>query len=191
MAGLFSCKEKKQQSAPAPATTPDTTHATYLPVADFIRSDINLVDSFAGGILQKNVINNRKDSNYITPPDFHRFAENFLVPELDSARFKNNYTEESLMDETTEMLNFIYTAKSPDLSLRKVVVYLNPSLTTDKVSRIYMEKESIQGDTLVQQKLVWKIKESCYRLTIRQAKQGAAITSIEKIIWDPQHFATD
>jgi hypothetical protein len=192
IAGLFSCKQKNQP-APAPVNTvTDTTHTTYLPVADFIRSDIKRVDSFAGGILQKRIIDNRKDSLFIQPADFHRFAANFLGPELDSASFKNNFTEESLMDETTEMLNFIYTSKNPALSVRKVIVYVNPSLSVDQVSRIYMEKEFAGGgDTLVQQKLTWKMRESCYQLTVRLPKEGGSITSVEKMIWDPQHFAAD
>jgi hypothetical protein len=191
LAGLFSCKQKNQPAPPPVDTATDTTHTVYLPVTDFIRADIKQVDSFAGGILRKRIIDNRKDSVFIKPAEFHRFAELFLPAELDSASLKNNFTEESLQDETTETINFIYIAQNPNVSVRKVIVYLRPGPTSDEVSRIYMEKESVSGDTVIQQKLTWSIRQSCYQLTVRRPKDGSVITSIERMIWDPQQFAAD
>jgi hypothetical protein len=87
------------------------------------------------------------------------------------------------------MLNFIYTAKDPEPSLRNVMVYLQPTLANDQVKRIYMERSFNSGDTSIEQKLTWKMMEYFYVITIRQPKNGPAVTSMEKVIWDPQHFA--
>jgi hypothetical protein len=162
-----------------------------MPVADFIREDIAKVDSFAGGILNRRNINGKKDSVFIQPVEFHRIANQFFLPELDSASFIKQFIENSLMDETSQMLNFIYTAKNADHPLQKVIVYIKPSLSTDKVTRVYMEKNFNSGDTLIQQRFTWKMQEYFYILTIRQPKAGPAVTSMDKVIWDPEFFAAD
>ncbi len=184
------CKHKPQQPAGDVQPTQDSLNSgTYLPISDFIKNDIVRVDTYAGGILKKMNTEGRKDSAYIQPAEFHKLASQFLLTELDSASFHPHFTEHSLMDETTEMLNFIYTAKDPGSSLRNVMAFLQPSLATDQVKRIYMERSFNSGDTTIEQKLTWKMMEYFYVITIRQPKNGPAVTSMEKVIWDPQDFA--
>jgi hypothetical protein len=184
------CKQKPKEPAGIVQSTEDSlANKTFLPVADFIRNDIAQVDSFAGGIVRKVNIEGKKDSTFIQLPAFHKLANQFLLPELDSASFHEHFTESSLMDESTQMLNFIYSVKKPDWPLRSVMVYVKPSLTNDKVNRIYMEKEFMSGDTVIEQKLTWKLQEYFYIITLRQPKNGPAVTSMEKVIWDPEHFA--
>lgn len=186
---ILSCKEKPGQTpAGTPtATTPDKP-ITYLPVGDLIREDIRRVDSFAAGILLKKE-GAKKDSSYIDIAEFKKLAQQFLSPELDSANFVKNFGQESFMDETTEMINFIYPAKDAGSIIRKVVVYIKPSLTIDKVNRIYIEKDLKEGNDFVQQKLTWVIDKYFYILTIRHPEKGDPITSVEKLIWDPQSYA--
>jgi hypothetical protein len=184
------CKHKtKLPTGTVEPTQDSVTAESYLPVEDFIKSDIIRVDSFSGGILKKVNINGKKDSSYIQLPEFHRLAGQFILPELDSASFHDHFTEHSLMDETTQMLNFIYTAKQPDWPLKSVMIYLTPSMAADKVNRVYMERTFNSGDTAIEQKLTWKMQEYFYLITIREPKNGPAVTSMEKVIWDPQFFA--
>lgn len=184
------CKHNTKLPTEAVQPTQDSLVAdSYLPVADFIKSDIIKVDSFSGGILKKANINGKKDSSYIQLPEFHRLASQFIFSELDSASFHDHFTEHSLMDETTQMLNFIYTAKQPDWPLKSVMVYLTPSMASDKVNRVYMERMFNSGDTAIEQKLTWKMQEYFYLITIREPKNGPAVTTMEKVIWDPQFFA--
>lgn len=186
------CKQKpKQPAADTPESNDSVVNNGYLPVTDFIKNDITKVDSFAGGILKKVNRNGKKDSAYIQIPEFKKLASQFIIPELDSTLFNQHMTESSLMDNTTEMLNFIYMPKEADWSLRKVMVYLRPSLADDKVDRIYIEKEFTRGDTSFHQKLNWKIQEYFYTITIQQPNNGPAVTTMEKVIWDPQHFAEE
>ena len=183
------CKQKSKQPAGTDQSAQDSLASNgYLPVADLIKMDIARVDSFSGGILRKVYLEGKKDSGYIQLPEFHKLANQFLVPELDSASFHEHFKENSLMDETTQMLNFIYSARQPAGTLQNVMVYVKPSLTDDKVNRIYMEREFSSGDTAISQKLTWKMQAYYYIVTIRQPKNGPAVTSIEKVIWDPQHF---
>lgn len=182
------CKHKPQQ--PAGGTTPDSLeNKSYLPIADFIKSDIVKVDSFAGGIVRKITVDGKRtDSSFIQPSAFHQLASQFLLPQLDSASFHEHFNESSLMDETTEMIQFIYSGKEPGWPLRNVMVYLQPSLANDQVNRIYMEKDYTSGDTTIQQRFTWKMREYFYIITVKQPKNGPAVTSMDKVIWDPEFF---
>lgn len=186
---VIACKQQPKETAGTVQSTEDSLAISpFLPVADFIRNDISKVDSFSVGILRKVNSNGKKDSGYIQLPAFHQLANQFFVPELDSASFQEHFSEQSLMDETTQMVNFIYTQKQPGWPLRNVMVYLAPGVAGDKVNRIYMERDFTSGDTAIQQKLTWKMQEYFYIITMRQPKDGPTVTSMEKVIWDPQHF---
>ena len=63
--------------------------------------------------------------------------------------------------------------------------------TGDKVNRIYMEKEFTRGDTAFHQKLTWKSDAYFYIVSIKQPNNGPAVTSMEKVIWDPQYFSEE
>lgn len=187
---LFSCKDKTTKAPAGPAA--DSTQAgstiSYLPIRELIQEDMRRVDSFAAGILHKKE-GAKKDSAYISPVAFKQLAIGFLLPELDSTSFVHQYGMESFMDETTGLINFIYPAKEPEATLRKVVVYIKPSLSVDKVNRIYYEKEFKEGNDFVQQKLTWVIEKYFYILTIRHPEKGEPVTTVEKVIWDPQSYA--
>jgi hypothetical protein len=129
------------------------------------------------------------DSAFIQQEEFKRLADQFFSPELDSAIFQTQFSETSLMDETTQMLNFMYSSTNNNTALRKVIVYVSPSHSTDKVARIYMEKESTKGDTTISQKLTWKMRQYLIIAEITQTPAGYSSTRIRKAIWDPQQFA--
>lgn len=191
VAVITSCgdKAKKQKETPAaPAQTVlDTTD--YLPVASLLNEDARNVETYAGGILRKAKVGNNKDSTYLQMKDFQLLTGQFLVKELDSTYFRNNYTETSFMDETTQMLNFIYAAKDSTASLRQVIVYIKPSLTSDKVDRIYMETTGKKDNVDIDKKLTWKMGKYFLTITTRQPSTGEPTIITEKVIWDPQLFS--
>lgn len=193
---ILSCKNKPAAPAGGPAAANEaarsgdsTATSAYLPLIDILRQDIRQVDSFAGGILKKTNIQGKKDSAFIKPADFHAAVTGFLAPELETPVFRRSYTENSLMDESTNQIQFIYTANSPNPTVRQAVAYVSPSAgSSNQVNRIYLEKEWKAGDTIFQQKLTWKTRQYCYIITIRQAGTSPALHTIEKFIWDPTQF---
>lgn len=194
---LFSCRNKaeepKQEATPASADTTSKTDSaeSYLPVKALLQAEVRNVESYAAGILRKATIKGRKDSAFIQLSQFQRVAEQFMLKELDSAFFRDHFEETSFMDETTKMLNFIYTAKDSVLPLQKAVVYVQPSETANTMDRLYFETVYNQGDTLIEKKLTWKMRKYFYILTVKQPKSGNVITNMEKLIWDPQHFGDE
>jgi hypothetical protein len=190
VAFITSCGDKAEQQK---ATTTDSVKTVidtteYLPIAQLLKEDIRNVETYAGGILRKATNGNKRDSVYIQYPDFQKIAGQFLLKELDSTYFKNNFTETSLMDETSNLLNFIYTSKDTSSSLRKVIVYIEPTMATDKIDRIYMETSENKDDVQADKRLTWKIGQYFYTVTRQQPTTGDPQTNMEKVIWDPQHF---
>ena len=180
---IFSCGDKaeKQKEADPAANTKDSA-GTYLPIAGLLNEDMRRVDSFASGILYKSSIGNKKDSAFIQFPQFKELAAQFFLKDLDSTRFNDQFSETSLMDESTRQLNFIYTAKDSTSTLRQVITYVSPSLATDNIDRIYMETMSNQGDTLVEKRFTWKFRKYFYVITRKQPATGEPVTSMEKLI---------
>jgi hypothetical protein len=195
---LVSCRDEAEEpKQEATTTSPDTTAKTnsaesYLPVQALLQEEVRNVESYAAGILRKaKNVKGRKDSAFIQLPQFQRIAEQFMLKELDSAFFRNHFEETSFMDQTTQMVNFIYTAKDSVSPLQKAVVYVRPSETANTMDRLYFETAYNQGDTLIEKRLTWKMRKYFYILTVKQPKSGNAITTMEKLIWDPQHFGDE
>lgn len=190
---LFSCGDKPEepkQEAPLPGTATGSDSAeSYLPIKELLQAEVHNVESYAAGILRKANSEGKKDSAFIKLPQFQRIAEQFMLKELDSAFFSSHFKETSFMDQTTQMLNFIYTPTDSTSSLQKAVIYVQPSETSSNMDRLYFETAYNRGDTLVEKKLTWKTRKYFYILTVKQPKSGNAITTMEKLIWDPQHFA--
>lgn len=173
------------------ATDKIDSNSSYMPVAAFVQEDIRRVDSFYAGILKKSSKDGKKDSAYIQHSDFHEIAKQFVDKAFDSTNFRQGFTETPLMDQTTQLMNFIYNAKSDSQALRKVIVYISPGVTGDKVDRVYMEKRYSRGDTTIEQKLSWRMKHYFYILTMIEPKKGKPVTKMEKVIWEPQDFTNE
>jgi hypothetical protein len=186
-------KEAPENAGPAVDSTTNKvdTNSSYMPVAAFVQEDIRRVDSFYAGILKKSTKEGKKDSAYIQNADFHILAQSFLDKALDSASFREGFTETPLMDQTTQQMNFIYNAKKDTQALRKVIVYISPSINGDKVDRVYMEKKYFHGDTTIDQKLSWRMKHYFYILTMLEPKKGKPVTKVDKVIWEPQDFTNE
>ena len=188
---IAACKNKEQSTAPSgsEAVPNDKEPKSYLPIPSFINEDIKNVDAFAAGILLKTKTGQKTDSFFIKPEEFKNIAREFLVPDLDSSIFYSEFSEESIADQATQTINFIYTSRSDKTILRKAIVYATPSQANYKISRIYMEKQNQSGDTTIIQKLTWKIKQYFIITEIRQTSQGLNSVITRKATWDPQLYA--
>ena len=188
---IAACKNKEQSTPPSgsEAVPNDKEPKSYLPIASFINEDIRNVDAFAAGILLKTKTGQKTDSFFIKPEEFKNIAREFLVPDLDSSIFYNEFSEESIADQASQTINFIYTSRSDKTILRKAIVYATPSQANYKISRIYMEKQNQSGDTTIIQKLTWKIKQYFIITEIRQTSQGLNSVITRKATWDPQLYA--
>jgi len=186
---VCSCNEPEQkQAASQDSSTKPDSPKVYIPVTDYIRGEINKVDSLPVGILKRLTVGEKTDSGYIKPAEFRRLAQQFLSPELERGRFEQSFNESSFYDQSTEMLTFTYQSTDPASIVRRVDVLISPSLTLDKVKSIYLEKAWKSGDTAVNSKLYWKAGTSFQVATERVAAQQLLPMEQLKVIWDPMSY---
>lgn len=185
---LNACSEPTKPAADTKAAQTEEKKA-YLPVLDYLQSEIKKVDSAVAGILKRQTINGRQmDSVFITPQQFHTLAEEFLAPELTRERFENAFTESSFFDETTESFTFTYESRDTSVSMRRVDVLVAPSLELDKIKSIYMEKNYAAGDTAISKKMMWKAGSDFSIVTIKTVQAKQPQVEQVKIIWDPLKY---
>lgn len=181
----FSCK-------PSPTSNDKrATGKSYLPVLALLTHDLQLADENAGGILLRTRSGQKKDSSFISHAAFKKEATRFLRPELDSAFFQDHYEETSLMDETTGMINFIYTPRSGSPAIQKVIVYIKPGLSNDQVNRIYMELEEQGGGRTTSLKMTWKMNAYFIIAASLLDGKGTEAIQVKKAIWDPEYFSEE
>src|SRR5688572_17109067 len=93
---LFACQGPEKQQQQTEGT--DSLKA-YIPVTDYIRSEIRAVDSTAAGILRRVTYKDRSDSSFIKLEEFEEMARAFLPDELQDDRFERSFKESSFMDQ--------------------------------------------------------------------------------------------
>ncbi|HTQ64596.1 MAG TPA: hypothetical protein VMI12_07340 [Puia sp.] len=179
------CKNGEQKKDTPP---PQEEKKDYFPVVDYIKSEIDYVDSLPAAIKKYTIRNGIKDSMFIKAADFDQLAKIFLPAELNNPGFEKDFTETSFFDQTTGLLTFTYATKNKKSLLQRVDVLLTPSagLSTgfNKVKSVYMEKLENKNDTLSTQKMYWRAKKSFDIISILQPENQSPISDQVKVVWD-------
>ncbi|MBC7851181.1 MAG: hypothetical protein H7Y31_15670 [Chitinophagaceae bacterium] len=163
----------------------------YLPVKSMLAGDLKEIETYGAAILLRSKSGNKTDSAYIKVPQLLTLAQHFFPGELEPELFTKHFKESSMMDQATGSTTFLYTTESQTSVLRKVIVYVSPGHALDKVSRIYMEKQELRGDTTITQRLTWKLKEYFIIAESKEGPAGLQTASIKKAIWEPNLFGEE
>src|SRR5450631_383935 len=169
---ICACHSSQSENTITDAKQTDTAKKNYLPVADYLKSEIAGVDSFPLRIMKYQVINGKTDSGIITTAVFDQLAKEFLVADLDSSRFENKFEENSFVDRSTNLVSFTYSTKDTGNGLKRVDVLLSPGAGTDKLHLIYMEAISGNADSTLISKLSWKAGRNFSILHIKKPRIG-------------------
>jgi hypothetical protein len=178
------CHSKQSETTETTVTKTDTAKKNYLPVVYYLKAEIAAVDSFPLRIMKYQVNNGRTDSGIITTAIFDQLAKEFLLPELDSARFESKFEENSFVDRSTNLVSFTYSTKDTGNGLKRVDVLLSPGSGYDKLNSIYMESISKDQDSSLISKMSWKAGRNFSILHIRQPKKGPETTKQTIVVWD-------
>jgi hypothetical protein len=181
---ICACHSNQSETTDTAVTKTDTAKKNYLPVAYYLRAEIAAVDSFPLRIMKYQVNNGKTDSGIITTAIFDQLAKEFLVPDLDSARFEYKFEENSFVDRSTDLVSFTYSTKDTGNGLKRVDVLLSPGSGYDKLNSIYMESISRDKDSSLISKMSWKAGRNFSILHIRQANKGPETTNQTIVIWD-------
>jgi hypothetical protein len=181
---MGACHSKQADPSETAVTKTDTAKKNYLPVAYYLKAEIAAVDSFPLRIMKYQVNNGKTDSGIITTAIFDQLAKEFLIPELDSARFENKFEENSFIDRSTDLVSFTYSTKDTGNGLKRVDVLLSPGSGYDKLNSIYMESISKNKDSSLISKMSWKAGRNFSILHIRQPNKGPETTNRTIVVWD-------
>jgi hypothetical protein len=181
---LLYCGCKNVGKEPASTQSIDSTQKAkaYFPVIDFIRSEINYVDSLPVGIMKYTTQDGITDSGYIKADEFHQLAQEFLPADLNKEAFESNFSETSFFDNTTQYASFLYSSDKPDRTVSRVDVLAKPEdVVYNKVQSIYIEK----SDSSTIKKLYWKAGQSFQINTETRTPEQKLITRQVKVVWNP------
>jgi len=181
---ISACHSKQPETASADSGKTDTAKKNYLPVADYLRSEISMVDSFPLRIMKYRIVNGKTDSGIITTVVFDQLAKEFLLPGLDSSYFEKQFEENSFVDRTTNLISFTYSTKDTGYGLKRVDVLLSPGPEVNKLSSIYMESISGNSNGNTISKMSWKAGRNFSILRIQNPKKGPEITDQTVVVWD-------
>ncbi len=154
---LTACADDVETLQPA-ARLPDSTNKAkqFFPVLDFLKGEMRTVDSFATAVRHITTINGKTDSGYVTPEQFKAVMQEFLPADLSKENFERYYTESSFFDQGSETSTFTYSTKNDDLEFHRVDVLVQGSDAYDKVSSVYLEKFTANGDSSLIKKVLFR-----------------------------------
>lgn len=183
------CGEKKEppsqeQSAGTVNNDSAKTGSPYFPVYDFIRNEIEYVDSLPVGIKQYTITGKKQDSGYIQLEEFHTLAGEFLVPEIYDSAFRKLFKESSFFDRSNNTSTFFYKTDDESSPVKRVDVVTRKGDVYDEVTSVYIEKVMQSGDSTFIKKMFWKPKRNFQVATDRSSANGKSATDQVKVVWD-------
>jgi len=164
----------------------DSGRNVYLPVAEYLEAEILHVDSIPLALKRYRTFNGKTDSAFIQVPEFNQLALQFLPTELHDGGFEKNFTESSFADQSTQSIMFTYTTRFSDQSLRRVDVQTVTGHGSQKVKSIYLEKRRVAGDSLILQKMYWRIGKNFQIVTMTTVKGRPSAEQQLKVVWDDE-----
>ena len=157
-AGFFSaCGNKQLKQTPAPAE--DST-LVYYPINNYIRQQIQDVDSTPYFLYRLRTVGGRKDSSVISRTIFDAETKPFVLSELEDKSFRSHFTESVFDDESTNSITLTYAPKDTNDVVQNASVLLNKE--NQRVKWIFINTLSNSGDSTVIQHRGWKGDKSCY-----------------------------
>ena len=186
--GIIGCKNKEEKSSSVAEQQQKTDSAevkNYLPVLDFLKSEIQNVDSFYAGMRKITMRNGKTDSTFIGSEEFHRITNEFVTNDLNKAFLEEHYNESSFMDHSTQSVTFSYEAKNPGLAIRRIDLLTGQTSSGfDKLKSLFIEKQVSSGDTSILKRMFWKAGKNFLLMTQKTVGQNPPDISQVKVVWD-------
>lgn len=176
-----------QPAIPVRDSTPDTDSTqknNFFPVANYLQTEIQQVDSTPAALVRYRTNGHQTDSAFISPPEFNKLASQFLPPEVSDSSLEKNFTESSFADKTTASITFSYTPIDKDNVLQRVDVLTAQGKRAQEVKNIYMEIRRVTGDSVVLQKMLWAAQRKFQIVTLTSVKGVKQPEQQLRVVWD-------
>jgi hypothetical protein len=147
----FSCKEKE----------PDSDESGSFPTLSFIQSQVRDVDTSLYTISKIVTFNGRSDTTPLHRDLFRTEAAPFLnLPDISSKKWKGDYTETKLYDESLKRVVLFYTAKDPEAPIQREQVLIDPDKGAGgEVSTIIVDLYEEQNGSSNHKNLMWEVNQ--------------------------------
>jgi hypothetical protein len=177
----MSCHQKpSQQNIIEAKKNIDTV--TFYPVTDFLKKQIQTVDSTPFYIYRISIIDGKKDSVKISAKQFDSLAHAFVVSDISDSTIKKNYKENVFEDASTKSITFNYTTKDSTMFIQSIDVLLNED--DQRVKRIFMSTFENKNGIDIISKMGWKPDRNFYVNRDIHFANGKESTEQNMIVWD-------
>ena len=181
---LVSCSNKKPQAPDiADLKKPEAPQEeNYFPVTVYIKGQINDIRLKAINPLRLNIQGGRTDSAWLKIESLDTVFNDFLTPVIDTANFKNMFSESKFLDNSIGSYTWTYEPVTdlPDsVRLKRWTVYVDPF--TNRVTRIFMVKDL---ENKKQLQLTWLADSTSKVLQLKDSSGNVVIEKETIIKWD-------
>jgi hypothetical protein len=174
---LISCKEKKEEK----------DAVKFFPVVSFLKGQAKEVDTSLFRIVKLETVDTVTTQSYVRREDFKHLAKDFLeLPDITSSKWKDDYQETQMFDETLNNMILTYTTKEPENPVQREDVLLAP--TNEKgnndVNSIVVHTVENKGDSTVEKNMVWYVNKRFTVVTKVQRKNQPERARKLEVIWN-------
>ncbi|HUQ96295.1 MAG TPA: hypothetical protein VM010_01430 [Chitinophagaceae bacterium] len=176
------CKNKVKEGGDA---------SGYFPVLSYLQSQVRQVDTSVYSITKITKQDGFKDTAYIRREDFRKEAADFLsVPDLASAKWRDNYSETKLYDEDLKKVIITYEPKDraalPEITRQDVLIEPDAG-SGDQVQTIYIETTLSNDDSTIQKKMTWNVATNFQVIKIISKKNRPEVVQTTDVSWTNGH----
>lgn len=170
---VFACSNKKKKQA---------TDEEFFPVVTYLRGQAAQMDSSLATIMKiEKLQNGRPDTTYIKREEFKFYAKEFLdLPDISSAKLKDDYTVTNMYDDLLNAYIFTYTTTEEDLPIKKQDVIVEPGENENNIQAINIDKWEKKDDSLIHKNMLWESNKRFLIVTkVQKGSQPEVIKTLE------------
>ena len=176
----ISCKQKPTSVEEKMNANKDTI--TFFPVAEYIKQQINHIDSTPYFLYCIHVAEGRKDSTTIDKKVFDSLATIFTRYNISDSLVKKKYSETIFNDLSTQSYTLSYRTSDTTLPLQSVDVLLNPD--NQQVKRIFWTIQNNKAGKTIIEKVGWKANHRFYINRTILLSDGKELTEQNTVVWN-------
>src|SRR5687767_10678427 len=168
------CKNKKEEKK------------DFFPVISFIKSQVSHVDTSLYSIIKIVKIDSTADTSWLRREEFRREAKEFLeLPDLTEKKYREDYTESRLYDESINRVIITYLPVKDDAEIQRQEVVITPGFGgEDKMRSIIFDRQISNGNNTEMKRMLWLVDESFQVVRIIQKNNQPDSIITTEVIWN-------
>lgn len=167
----FACHSKKK-----------STDEAFFPVSSFLKGDAAQAGSSGSPIRRVVSVDSVSDTALISQATFRYEAAAFTdLPDINSDEWRSDYEETKMYDDQLKTIILTYTAKMPDVALRREDVMLVPDEKGDThVKTVIIDWLKDNKDSTIEKNMVWEAGKNFFIVTkVNKPGQPEKLSKLE------------